>query len=144
MSRITLLTSKERKMNIFKYFDLDLMPEEPELGSKSKKVKNKRKAKQISITLLMYLFVWLGIIGQKLMQLYQEGQPVSWGNLGQGFLLITFVVATAIFPTVFPKVFAKMPARARKAEGGWFIVQLCVAFQNGFFWQALLSLIVPK
>ena len=131
-------------MNIFKYFDLDLMPEEPELGSKSKKVKNKRKAKQISITLLMYLFVWLGIIGQKLMQLYQEGQPVSWGNLGQGFLLITFVVATAIFPTVFPKVFAKMPARARKAEGGWFIVQLCVAFQNGFFWQALLSLIVPK
>ncbi|MBI5823907.1 MAG: hypothetical protein HZB18_07770 [Chloroflexi bacterium] len=131
-------------MNIFKYFDLDLMPEEPELGSNSQKTQKRRKTKNILNTLLMYLFVLLGIIGQKLMEVYRAGKPVSWESLGPGFLLIAIVIATVIFPVVFPKVFAKMPARARKAEGGWFIVQLCVAFQNGFFWQALLGLIIPK
>ncbi|MBK6647466.1 MAG: hypothetical protein IPG44_17260 [Anaerolineales bacterium] len=79
-----------------------------------------------------------------MMEVYRAGKSVSWESLGPGFLLIAIVIATVIFPVVFPKVFAKMPARARKAEGGWFIVQLCVAFQNGFFWQALLGLIIPK
>jgi len=131
-------------MNIFNYFDLGLMPEEPELGSKSQKAQKKKNINRLLITLLMYVFVWLGIMGQKLLELQQAGLPFTWKSLGHSEPLVALVIATAIFPVVFPKIFAKMPARARHAEGGWLFVQLCVAFQNGFFWQALLSLITPK
>lgn len=131
-------------MNIFKYFDLGLMPEEPELGSKSSKTQKKKNLNRLLTTLLMYLCVWLGIIGQKLLTMNQSGVPITWENLGWAEPLIALIIATAIFPLVFPKIFTKMPARARKAEGSWFFVQLCVAFQNGFFWQALLSLITPR
>jgi hypothetical protein len=132
-------------MNIFKYFDLGLMPDEAVLGSKTESEKNKRNRNRFLVTLLMYVFVWLGILGQKVLSLYQAGLPVSWENLGQGFTLAALVIATAIFPSVFPKVFVKMPTKPKKSgAGGWFFVQLCVAFQQGFFWQALLSLIIPK
>lgn len=131
-------------MNIFNYFDLGLFPEEAELGSKKEMTKKRRKQKHFFITILFYLFLWLGILSQRYMELYQSETSLNWSNFGQEFPVIAFIVATAIFPLVFPKVFAKMPARARKAEGSWFFVQLCVAFQNGFFWQALLSLIAPR
>jgi hypothetical protein len=132
-------------MNIFSYFDLGLMPQEVVLGSKTKAEKQKRDFKRFMITFLMYGVVWLGILAQKVMALQQEGTPITWQNLGDGFLLVALIIATALFPTVFPKVFVKMPAKTQKAgAGGWFFVQLCVAFQQGFFWQALLSLIMPK
>jgi hypothetical protein len=132
-------------MNILKYFDLGLMPEEAVLGTKPKSEKRKTDVKRFFITLLMYAFVWLGILGQKILALQQAGTAITWQNLGDGFALVALIVATALFPTVFPKVFVKMPAKSKKAgAGGWFFVQLCVAFQQGFFWQALLSLIVPK
>src|SRR5687768_13654665 len=118
-------------MSIINYLDLGLFPEEAELGSRKPSAKNKRNMKQFLTTLLVYLSLWLGIMGQKMLEIQQAGFPADWGSFGQGFPLIALVIATAIFPVVFPKVFAKMPARARKAEGGWFLVQLCVAFQNG-------------
>lgn len=132
-------------MNIFEYFDLGLMPDEAVLGARTVSEKNRRNRNRFLVTLLMYVFVWLGILGQKVLSLYQAGLLVNWENLGQGFTLIALVIATAIFPSVFPKVFVKMPAKSQRAgAGGWFFVQLCVAFQQGFFWQALLSLIIPK
>lgn len=131
-------------MNIFKYFDLGLMPDEPELGSQSSKAQKKKNINRLLRTFLMYVFVWLGVVGQKLLEIQQIGTSNSLKSLGQGELLVALVIATAIFPLVFPKIFVKMPARARKVEGSWLIVQVCVAFQNGFFWQALLSLIIPK
>lgn len=132
-------------MNILKYFDLGLLPEEAVLGSKSQNQKNRRNFKRFLVTLLMYAFVWLGILGQKILALQQAGIPINWDSFGQGFPLIALIIATALFPTVFPKVFIKMPTKSKKdGAGGWFFVQLCVAFQQGFFWQALLSLIVPK
>ena len=133
-------------MWLLKYFDLGLLPSEPTLGpKKSQAEKNRRNFKRFLVTLLMYAFVWLGILGQKILALQQAGTPINWENLGQGFPLVALIIATVLFPTVFPKVFAKMPAKPKKAEaGGWFFVQLCVSFQQGFFWQALLSLIAPK
>ncbi|GAB4483029.1 MAG: hypothetical protein OHK0031_06030 [Anaerolineales bacterium] len=132
-------------MNILHYFDLGLMPQEAMLGKKTPAEEQKSALKRFGVTLLMYAFVWLGILGQKILALQQAGTPVSWQNLGDGFILTAFVIATALFPTVFPKVFVKMPAKQSKAgAGGWFFVQLCVAFQQGFFWQALLSLMMPK
>jgi hypothetical protein len=132
-------------MNIYKYFDLDLMPDEAVLGPKTKSEKTKHNRNRFLVTLLMYVFVWLGILGQKVLSLYQEGLPISWENIGQGFTLVALVVATAIFPSVFPKVFVKISTKSKKSgAGGWFFVQLCVAFQQGFFWQALLGLLIPK
>lgn len=132
-------------MNIRQYFDLGLLPEEATLGSKSQIEKNKRSIKRFLVTLLMYTFVWLGILGQKVLALQQAGMPINWENFGQEFPLAALIIATALFPTVFPKVFVKMPVKSKKAGvSGWFFVQLCVAFQQGFFWQALFSLIVPK
>ncbi len=132
-------------MKLLKYFDLGFLPEEAILGSKPQAEKNRRSFKRFLVTLLMYVFVWLGILGQKTLALQQAGTPINWENFGQGFPLIALIIATALFPAVFPKVFVKMPARSQKAEaGGWFFVQLCVAFQQGFLWQALLSLIIPK
>lgn len=130
-------------MKIFQYFELGPMPEEAVLGSKTQAAKNRRKTERFLITLLMYAFVWFGILGQRILVLQQAEIPINSENLGQGFPIVALIIATALFPAVFPKTFAKMPASAQKAGGGWFFVQLCVAFQNGFFWQTLLSLIVP-
>lgn len=132
-------------MNIWRYFDLGLLPQEAMLGKKTKTEEQKTAVKRFGVTLLMYVFVWLGILGQKILALQQAGAPLTWQNLGDGFVLTAFIIATALFPAVFPKVFLKMPARQTRAgAGGWFFVQLCVAFQQGFFWQALLSLMLPK
>jgi hypothetical protein len=131
-------------MNILNYFDLGLMPQEAVLGTKTQAEKQKRAFKRILVTLLMYVFVWLGIVGQKVLALHQAGTSLNWQNFGDGFLLMALVIATAIFPTVFPKVFVKMPAKSQKSgAGGWFFVQCCVAFQQGFFWQALINLLKP-
>jgi hypothetical protein len=132
-------------MNVLQYFDLELLPDEAVFGSKSKDEKNWRAVKRFLVTLLMYACVWLGILGQKALALQQAGSTVNWENMGQGFPLAALIIATALFPTVFPKTFVKMSSKAQKAgAGGWFFVQLCMAFQQGFFWQALLSLIMPK
>jgi hypothetical protein len=132
-------------MNILQYFDLGLIPEEARLGSQSENEKKRRAQKRFGVTLLMYIFVWLGILGQKVLALQQAGMPINWENFGQGFPLVALIIATALFPAVFPKVFAKMSVKSQKAgAGGWFFVQLCVAFQQGFFWQSLLSLLSPK
>ena len=91
------------------------------------------------------MFVWLGILGQRILTLYDAGSPVNWGTIRPDFLLVAFAVAAAIFPTVFPKTIVRMPKEAQKVgTAGWFIVQLCISFQQGFFWQALLSLIAFK
>lgn len=131
-------------MKVFRYFDLGFYQEEAELGTKKPSTKKKRDLKRFLATILVYVFIWLGILGQRIMELQQTGSPISWINLGQGFPLVALIIATTIFPVVFPKTFVKMPARLQKDGVGWFFVQLCVAFQNGFFWQSLLSLITPK
>jgi hypothetical protein len=121
-------------MNIFKYFDLGLMPDEAVLGSKTESEKNKRNRNRFLVTLLMYVFVWLGILGQKVLSLYQAGLPVSWENLGQGFTLVALVIATAIFPSVFPKVFVKCPQnpKNREREAG-FLSNYVWPFNKVFF-----------
>jgi hypothetical protein len=131
-------------MKILEYFDLGLLPEHAVLGTKTQNQKQKREIKRFLVTLLMYVFVWLGVLGQKILSLHQDGVSITWQALGDGFALVALVIATVLFPSVFPKVFVKMPVKQQNADaGGWFWVQCCVAFQQGFFWQALLSLIAP-
>ena len=129
-------------MNIFQYFDLGIMPEQPILGKRQDKRKKKKKTQRILTTLAMYLSLWLGILGQRLLTLQQEGTPISWETFGWDFPLAAFISATAIFPTAFPLVFAKMPKEAEEVgKDGWRLVQLSISFQQGFFWQALLDLL---
>ena len=129
-------------MNIFQYFDLGLEPDEAVLGAPTKAEKQRKNIRRFLVTLLMYAFVWLGVLGQKVLALQQAGTALTGENLGQNFPLAALIISTAIFPVAFPKIFVKMSAKAQKSgAGGWFFVQLCVAFQQGFFWQALLSLL---
>jgi hypothetical protein len=128
-------------MAVLKYFDLGLLPEEPELGKR----KRARARKRVLLTLLVYFGIWLGVVGQKLLALHQVGIPLTWENIGSINLLVALVIATTIFPMAVPRVFTKLPARARATgEFGRVALQFCTAFQQGFFWQALLELLRPK
>lgn len=131
------------------YFDLGILPlAEPTLGgAKKKQAKDaRRKAlarKRLWLTLLMYLGVCLGVLAQAFMSILGSGQPLSWATIGPGSILLSLIVATVIFPQVFPKVFGKMEEQMASGGedlgAGRRVVQFCVAFQNGFFWQALLK-----
>lgn len=128
-------------MKILDYFDLGFVPEEAELGTKQKSTQKSRRNKRLLLTLLIYLFVWLGVLGQKFLASLQAGE----NSLGQGFPVVALIIATALFPAVFPKTFNKRPSGMQKSDPNvWYFLQICVAFQNGFFWQALLGLLTPK
>jgi|GEM_PF-1835903 len=132
-------------MNLFSYFDLGFTQSVLKLGKKTRKEEQRESRRGMLITLLMYACVWLGVLGQKVMELWQAKQEISLENMGSGYLLVALVIATVIFPVVFPKVFAKAAQHPKQSEASaWFVAQLCVAFQQGFFWQSLLSLIAPK
>ena len=131
------------------YFDLGILPlAEPTLGSARKKLakETRRKAqarKRLWLTVLMYLGVCLGVMAQVLMSTLGAGQPFNWATAGPGSILLSLIVATVVFPQVFPKVFGKMDERLASSGSdlgaGKRVIQFCVAFQNGFFWQALLA-----
>lgn len=131
-------------MSVLDYFNLDLMPEEPVLGSKNKDEKQRRARRRTWLTIRMYLAAWLGVISQRLLTLYHEGQPFDWDHFDPIYLMIALIIATVIFPLVFPRAFVKMPKHTRwVGTQSWRMVQFCIAFQQGFFWQALLSLLTP-
>ena len=133
---------------IKEYFSLGFQTDNPVFGKKETKEvleQKKMERKNFWLTIGMYVAVWLGVIGQKLMSIYQEGKPITWDGIGIGGLLLSLVIATVIFPQVFPRAFAKMPRVDRNVEGGnWRFVQFCIAFQQGFFWQSLITLLTPK
>jgi hypothetical protein len=93
----------------------------------------------------MYGGVILGVLCENWLGLAKSNQPFSIGAFGIERVVFAVVVATTVFPSVFPKIFGKesvsqtttIPFQRR-------FLQFCVAFQNGFFWQALLKLLAPS
>ena len=93
----------------------------------------------------MYAGVWLGVLGQRVLALWQQGTPITFEAFGKIYIVVALIVATVIFPAVFPKIFGKRPANTIKAiTPGRFFVQFCLAFEQGFFWLSLIALITPK
>jgi hypothetical protein len=123
-------------MQLLNYFDLGLLPDELTLGPKEKAAKARLARQRFWLTLVMYFGVFLGVLGEQFLGLLKANQSLSWSTLFSPRLLIALIVAILIFPQVFPKVFGKMSST--KADGYRHFLQFCIAFQNGFFWQALL------
>jgi hypothetical protein len=132
-------------MKILRYFKLDLIPDVAVLGMASPVEMRRKNVRELSLTLLMYAGVWLGVIVQRLLELWQNKIPVTFDSFGKVYIVFALIVATAIFPAVFPKIFGHHPASKITAfSPGHYFVQFCLAFEQGFFWIGLIGLIAPK
>jgi hypothetical protein len=96
----------------------------------------------IVLVLLMYLGVFLGVIAEYVLESLRSSgaDTISIGLAGfyKGWL-----VATLLFPLVCPKIFnmSGFGSGAGPIEGNSLMgraLQFFVAFENGFFWQAVL------
>lgn len=125
-------------MRLLNYFDLGILPPEPVLGKKGKRSEEQRRRelKKLLWTLLMYGGVFLGILAENWLELYNTKSAWEWERV-----VVAVIIATLTFPQVFPKLFAKQEPDTEDGESPaqWRFVQFCVAFQNGFFWQALVG-----
>lgn len=128
-------------MLLLKYFDLGLLPPELTLGPSDKKARARRARQRLWLTLAMYLGVVLGVLAENLLSLVKTNVPLTWTTFNGLRVLTAAIIAIAIFPHVFPKVFGHMSAPESTAyrSASRHVLQFCIAFQNGFFWQALLS-----
>ncbi len=118
-------------LDVLKYFDLGILPSKPVLGKKG--------SSRLWLTLAMYLGVILGVLGENWLSLIKVNQPLGLATFGTDRVLFAVIIATAVFPSVFPKVFGKESASHTTVPILRHFLQFCIAFQNGFFWQALLK-----
>ncbi|MCX6031851.1 MAG: hypothetical protein NT169_21435 [Chloroflexi bacterium] len=121
------------------YFTLGLLEREPTLGTGKKKPP---VWPQVLLMLVMYLGVLLGVIAEYLLETLKAAGPTGpLGNVAFG-LFKAWLIATLLFPLVFPRVFGPMDASmvlaGADAKVPSRVLQFFVAFQNGFFWQAVL------
>jgi len=112
------------------YFDLGLFeedpPKEPPLGKKEQdKAKRYRKRRKTIWTLALYLGVILGIVGQQFL------------NNVSNFSRLSLIASVILGTVIFPQVYKQASLNARKPN----LMQLFVAFQNGFFWQNLMNVL---
>jgi hypothetical protein len=129
--------AEEEKMRSLKrYFSLGLLSG-PQLGVEAPQ---SRRA-QVLIILAMYAGVLLGVIAEYPLRFWQTNTPGTPLVFEPFSLLRSFLVATLAFPLVFPRIFALEGGHAVAANQPQlyvYILQFFVAFQNGFFWKAVL------
>lgn len=118
------------KSTLLGYFDLSLLEEneseEPTLGKKkSSKARKDQQRKKNVWTLALYFGVILGVAGQQFL-----------ANVA-GFDYLTIVASIILGTVVFPQVYKQANLNPRKPN----LMQFFVAFQNGFFWQNLMSVL---
>jgi len=125
---------------LVKYFDLGLFPERPVLGSARKKA---RARKRLWWTLLMYIGVVLGVLGEYVLSLFGAGGKFEVSLLDPFRMVFALIIATVIFPQVFPKIFGKMELQeADDLPVEKRLLQFFIAFQNGFFWPSFIKAFV--
>jgi hypothetical protein len=122
------------------YFGLGMLNRKVMLGpSESQRI----SIGPILLVLLMYLGVLLGVIAEYVLEATRSAAfdpiQVNFSGFFKGWL-----VATLIFPLVCPKIFnisgigpGSNPVSDSTPLGR--VLQFFVAFENGFFWQALLA-----
>ena len=119
-------------MSLLNYFNLGILPDDPDLGKKDKATKKKRKKRKrnrLWLTIAMYLGVWLGVLGQNLLELSQADVPIIGDAFGFVRVFTALIISTVIFPLVFPRAFAKMPAKKLALFSGF----SCRAGGQSFF-----------
>lgn len=97
---------------------------------------------QILLVLLMYVGVLFGVIAEYVLEALRSSPadriPIDFFGLFRGWL-----VATLLFPLVCPKIFnltGVPPGSSAISDNSTLgrLLQFFVAFENGFFWQAVL------
>lgn len=129
---------------ILDYFDLGILPERPRLGEpeEDEKKRIRKKARQrFWLTLAMYVGVFLGVLGENVVSLFNAGKTLDWSSFGVTRLLVALVITTVIFPQVFPRIFDEKARKRGKVPASERFLQFCVAFQNGFFWPPFIKAI---
>jgi len=104
---------------------------EPTLGKTADKKEADKSRKRLIHTVVLYLVVAVGVFAQFMFGAILKGEPQTLGNFNAIQLLLALVVGAIVFPTVYRSAGFN---RRKPHPIHWFI-----AFQNGFFWQALLQ-----
>lgn len=122
-----------------RYFGLGILEKKVMLGPGEPQ---RIKVRQILLVLFMYFGVLLGVIAEYVLEVMRLSRadkiPIDFFGLFKGWL-----VATLLFPLVYPKIFnltgigpGSSPVSDTTLQGR--MLQFFVAFENGFFWQAVL------
>ncbi len=122
-------------MGILDYFilDYDEVEEdvhEPMLGRKSSREEAEKNRRRLRRTLALYFTVALGVLAQFIFGAYLENSDQALGT----FSLIRIILALVVGAIVFPSIYRSANFERQKPHP----IQFFIAFQNGFFWQALL------
>lgn len=121
------------------YFGLGLLEPEPTFGESGPA---RPSFGQVLLVIVMYLGVLLGVLGDYGLEWARTAQEGLATTLQPLDLMQGWLVATIVFPLVFPRIFGPMEDDATLMAGwgriGVHILQFFIAFQNGFFWQAVL------
>lgn len=123
---------------LLRYFGLGLLGE-PTLGEGSRK---RSSWSQVLLTVVMYFGVLLGVLAEYFLTLMKSAGPTTPIAVNFLSLFKAWLAATFVFPLVFPKIFGPMDVTKFLGKGKGApnirVLQFFVAFQNGFFWQAVL------
>ncbi|MGA9347230.1 MAG: hypothetical protein WBW48_00305 [Anaerolineae bacterium] len=123
---------------LLRYFGLGLLGE-PTFG---KGPRRRSSWSQVLLTIVMYLGVVLGVLAEYSLTLMKSASPTAPLEVNFLSLFKAWLVATFVFPLVFPKIFGPMDVTKFLGKGertpSIRVLQFFVAFQNGFFWQAVL------
>jgi hypothetical protein len=114
-------------MTVLGYFNLQIEPDEPQLG------RRRKSAKILRNTIVMYIGVFLGVLGRYIFANYLTGKRLDIGQLDPFWIIISLIVAAVVFPQVYKGTKFKIEAIDP--------LQFFIAFQNGFFWQSILEVI---
>lgn len=122
-----------------RYFGLGLFEGELMLGPDEPQ---RTSFRTIALVLLMYLGVLFGVIAEYVLESLRSSNADTI-RIGITGLFKGWLVATLLFPLVCPKIFSMsgFGSGAGPIEGNSPIgraLQFFVAFENGFFWQAVL------
>lgn len=113
--------------------ETDETPKEPTLGRKSPKKDKENNRQKLMHTLFLYLAVALGVFGQFIFAAFIQDDKSANASLGAIQVLLALIVGGVVFPTVYRSA----GFNRRRPHP----IQYFLAFQNGFFWQALLQTI---
>ena|SRR3990172_1005872 len=124
-------------MSVLDYFLLDIgeddqeVATEPTLGRKPSK-DAERNRQRIRQTLGLYFAVALGVLAQISFGVFIRGSTTAQINLN---VMMQIGLALVVGATIFPTVYRSAGFNRRKPH----IVHYFIAFQNGFFWEAILQ-----
>ncbi|MBI5649634.1 MAG: hypothetical protein HZC40_04185 [Chloroflexi bacterium] len=122
---------------LVRYFGFGLL-QEISLGTS----KRRPAWQNIVITVAMYIGIVCGVLADYFLTLFKTAGTAGAIQPDAFSILRAWLTATLIFPLVYPKIFGPLDTSQmldpRTSGFSVRVLQFFVAFQNGFFWHAVL------